>query len=365
MAEIEDQIRAWADAAAPPVGGDPLVIEDLPIGGGGEHRARWLAAAAVVAVLMAGAAVVWAVVGAGDGEAVRSGSIPPPTTASSTAPDGGPTAPAVRYRLLHDERNSPSPAYTLVSAATEDQLQRLWDTVPDAGAVPTVDFDREVVVAMTLPGSCPRRLTGMERAAFQLVAPRFGEPTRSCPADGPQRTIVAIDRASAGDRFWFRLSAADLGLGTVAPDASILVDRARPQQVLVDVALDRSTVPVGGEVIGTVTVSNASGQPIPVGFCGREFGISLANGRARQSYASTMCLQQEDVPTGTSTYPVSVPTSYLGCVTSQPGLGVLPCRPDGTPPDLPAGEYQITIHQPSGLDAAPPDPPATVTLTAR
>ena len=348
MAEIEDQIRAWADAAAPAEGA--LAPSATRPWFRRRHRAV-LAAAVVVAV----AAGVWAV-SSGDGgpDHVRTAG----TTTESSRPASASTPTAVDYHELAEVGGNHQTALTVVSASTQAQLDGLWSSFDAGPKVPEVDLDHRVVVGVVLPPGCPRRLEGLRRTG-DVVVPQFGEPTPRCPAGIRPGWLLAIDRATAGERFWFEVPEGLLD-GSSGDDARhrILVDAARPAQVLVDVRPGRGVVAPGGQLTGVVTVSNATGSPIRASHCGAPFGISLHGERAEQAFAQPDCLQTVEVPPGTSTFQVSTEADTRAC-TTDPGAGPR-CDADGSPPDLPPGTYEVEVHQPGGLDGATPEPPATV-----
>lgn len=395
MDEIERQIGAWADAAAPEASTEGAVSADeavdrtgvaAPAGArsgsapGGSRRTRALLAAAAAVVLVAGI-VVAVVVATDDGgsDRVETGATTlVPDTSTTTVPGTG----EVRFEVLSRAKAVDDPVGTVRAAHTRSELTKL---LADAGLPATlgdgVDLDREVVVSLTIADdACPPTLERFDRAedlgdpdppanpAAQppTLLPRFVEPAGGCILPMVPRTfVVTLAWSTTGDRFRLHLPTAG------APDdvgATILLDRDRPDPVLVDLSLAAGSVSAGGKLGGTVSVSNNTGRPIPVTTCGPPFAVGLEGEGVRQELARPACAQSEAVPPGESTYPVTVTASHTTCTTmADPPPGSRACLPGGGLPPLPVGTYTTFLEPPGGFtrDAAPVTVEVTCPPTAR
>lgn len=407
-----DPVSADEAMALAGVGAAPAPVA---VGGGWRGRRTWLAAAAVLVALAVGGAVV-ALAGeggtgdepVGSGDLGGSPSTPDPTTAPAPEPTGPdveypPVDPAsigeVGYEVLHVGSAEPLPATPnrlpapqLRAASTPEQLEELWLTArhldPTRSSTPPqpdVDLDERVVVSIVVAAdsSCDRQLEGFALgtrpwgAAGELLVlrPKLELPESARCATPPVRSVlprqylVAIDWESVGNRFELQVDAGDLeAAADPAADrapirSSLVLDRGRPDPVLLDLHLLETTVPAGGELRGMVTASNASGEPVDIGFCGSPFAVGLSNDEVDQQVGFTDCLEEGQIVPGQSSFEVTVSGSYLGCSASlsQPPI-LQQCLPGGGLPPLPAGEYRTRVYPPTGLDDVVA-PTLTVTVT--
>lgn len=337
---------------------------------------RWViaAAAAVIALVLGVAGVRASLVD--DGHQVYAGE------PSTGGPHGSGSQPAgdVTFEVLHVGLAGEESVGTLRSASTSSQLGALWaDLValdgragPDAvGPVPDAAmFADRVVVSIVIPDdACPPTLSG-----FQRVATEAGEPGRLVPqfveADTPcdqplipKRFVVALQWASTGDRFVLVAGDGDRrGAEGASALSEIQLDRTRPDPVLVDVELDATTAIPDGELTATVVVSNNTGHPIAIGYCGNEFAVGLESDEVDQSLAFPACREEGAIVPGTSRFHVRILTTYGSCTAApDPTPPTVACLSGGGIPALPPGEYRTHLYPPDGIDADAP--PVTVTLT--
>jgi hypothetical protein len=211
MDDLKQQIKAWADASAPPAE-EPIDAADIiegryasPVVSLTEARTRrrgWLltAAAAVVVGVAAVGVAVWPDNGP---DRIRAGN-PDPTT---TVPDGTATTLAlpvvdVTFDLLGEGGNTSEPIGSLRSAQNADELAQLWSSSMRGLPLPEVDFTEQVVVSMTIGSdACPPTLSGFERTG-RTVEPRFLEPQGSCEEPlVPMTYVAALDWNTTGDDF--------------------------------------------------------------------------------------------------------------------------------------------------------------------
>ncbi|MCB0970071.1 MAG: hypothetical protein KDA97_00935 [Acidimicrobiales bacterium] len=365
MDDLERQIRAWADAAAPEGAGDPVTTAEVQaMGGTGPEavgparpgRGRWLAVAAIVIAVAAVGASALLVARQGD-------EAEPLDVGGSTSTTGAdPLAGPVRFEVLGVADGGRLPGRSRVAAArTPGELAELWaDLGLPRGRMPAVDPGMDVVVAMTFDDdACPPTLQAFERDGT-TVEPQFVEGSLACEQPLVQRTfVVALEWATVGDRFVLRLPA--------EPDRSeVRLDVARvPTEPEVEVTweLDETTVAAGEGLSGTVTVENRSGAPIEGTTCGPFFAIRLWGEGIVQDIARPACLSTFQIPEGTSSHEVIGLTTHVSCSEgADPSEGVVACAPGGALPDLPAGTYEALLDQATPWLVPPPDP-IEVTIT--
>ena len=420
MDDLERQLTAWTEATVAAADAAPVAVEEaigragtagapapIDAGGMGGRGRAWLAAAAVVLVVAALGAAVVARTGGNESERLRSGepevatTSPSPTTSALTDPDGGPddrfepVGPASDAgELLHVGHMGPPLQFTdwvdgavvLRAASTPSQLEDLWRDVrhldptrSSTPPLPDVDLDGKVVVSVAVVGdACPRSFdgfaveTGPDGAGGTLtrLQPKLvpSDCVGASPGDGLQY-VIAVDWAFVGDRFALFVDGSDLAADpTVEPDragttAVLSLDRSRPDPVVIDIELTDTTVAAGSTLPATVRVSNNSGEPVDITYCGAEFAIGLENDEARQELVFPMCAQGGQIPPGTTLYDVTITTTYGTCTTmADPPAGARPCLPDGSTPSLPPGEYDVRLYPPGSLADAEV-PPVTVTVT--
>lgn len=382
MDEIERQVRAWADAAAvaagegDPVGADevstaPAVLRPVPRGG----RRRLAAAAVVVAVGALAAGVL----------ALTSDDPAPIRTADSTTttePEGS-TGGDVSFEVLQVGGAAPAPGDdwdewvgslpVLQTASTAEQLEELWrgvryldPTRSSTPPVPEVDVGERVVVSIVIPGdACPPELQSFRRQALEdggpvRLVPQFVETASECEQPlVPTQYVVALDWSSTGDRFSVLVDGGNLSGDPDRPtgdarSAEVRLDRARPAQVPIDLELDATTVEAGSTLSGQVVVSNNTGAPIPITYCGAELALGLENDEVDPQMGFNACLQRGVLAPGVTAFDVEVSASYGSCVAVGPDdprpEGMAECLPGGAIPPLPPGEYRTRLYPPGGLE---------------
>jgi hypothetical protein len=365
--------------------------------------------------LAVGGAVVALAGGDGGDEPVGSGDVDgaPSSPDPTTAPPPGQADPNVEYppvdpasigevgfEVLHVGSAEPLtddpdqlPAPLLRAASTPERLEELWltarhldPTLSSTPPQPDVDLDEQVVVSIVAGvDPCPRSLEGFRiqtrpwGAGEELLVlqPELVEPAGAdCvpSVDGPtaHQYLVAVDWVSVGNRFELQVVAGNLAaVETGYPDrspvvSSLVLDRGRPDPVLIDLHVVETTVTAGGELNALVTVSNATGEPIDIGFCGWPFAVGLSNDEVDQQMGFDDCLQEGQIVPGLSSFEVTLRGSYLGCSGGSEPLpaGAVAClaEPNLGPPPLPAGEYRTRVYPPTGLDDVVA-PTLTVTVT--
>jgi hypothetical protein len=390
MDDLEQQLRAWTDASEAAAAADPVTAEQAmalaaagaapaPVAAGAGWRGRrtWLAAAVVLVALAVGGAVM-VIAGDGGDEPVQTGElggepdVDPEPQREPDPPIDGVLEPFDGFEVLHMGLAGDEPVGTIRAARTDEQLAELWDDLivleeptgeaSPVGPPPSIDHDEVAVVSLVLPDSgCAPYLEEIDLAGVGILVPDFRVPEGECGSpQPPKRYVVAIEWASVGADVRILLPA---GSFPGIEGSELRLRRDRPDPVLIDLELAGRTVVAGDEVPGTVIVSNATGEPIDIGFCGAEFAVGLANDEVEQALGFEDCLETGTIPPGTSTYGVVVRASYGSCVagTSEPPT-LVACLPEGGVPPLPAGEYRTRVYPPSGLDDFVA-PALTVTVT--
>ena len=108
------------------------------------------------------------------------------------------------------------------------------------------------------------------------------------------------------------------------------------------IELDAQTVTVGGTIDGRVVVANNTGENIELIGCGSIFQVALANEEYEQQPAWLACAEPFTIPTGESSYPVTVRAEHLGC------SGGPPPYPDDMPRATPVSSRLLRGPAPSG-----------------
>ncbi|HTO02005.1 MAG TPA: hypothetical protein VL068_15165 [Microthrixaceae bacterium] len=213
MAELEDQIRAWADAAA--VAGDSPVRPDEVMGSGGgdqkhqsgrpaARRRRMLAVAAAV-LIIAGAIGAFALSRSDSKQIITDGPKNPAATSSvETSPPSSesPQEFGVVFEVLGMGEAGIDTMGALRAEYTQEELTQAWAAAGLGGSPPEVDFAEKVVLSITIPDdACPPTLVEFSRSANGLE-PIFREPEGGCIEPLiPKTFVVALDWASTGDSF--------------------------------------------------------------------------------------------------------------------------------------------------------------------
>lgn len=167
-------------------------------------------------------------------------------------------------------------------------------------------------------------------------------PPSANPIEPAPTTLPPIPTKSAG----------------LVPAATSITDR---------VMLTRHTVRAGTTIAGTLIVTNASHSPINLTqTCKPDYAVVIRNRVIHQEPAfTTGCSSQPFLlHPGTTRFPISVITTYFGCL--QPGGSSATPMPKCTahgPPPLPVGIYSTLLYGSGGL-ALPEPAPVTVTLRA-
>jgi hypothetical protein len=144
---------------------------------------------------------------------------------------------------------------------------------------------------------------------------------------------------------------------STAPGSAAVVSSA---SVTASLTVPTTTVRAGASMSATITVENNSGRPIRVLGCGPVYGVLLVGRGHHPSASWPLCAQEITLPTGRSTYPVTVAATYHEC-SMNGGRGSQPCTQDGSMPALPAGSYQATTVSVSPYLPVPAPVPVTVT----
>jgi hypothetical protein len=384
MDDLEQQIKAWADASAPSTGEaiDPADVlagrAPAAVVAAPHRRGRWLAAAAAVLVIAA----------VGVGLAVQSD--PPERIRAEQAPTTGtPTPPSAGFvgDIAFDELATVSngaDAVGLLEAQTDEQLAGLWSAAGHPRAAPEVDFDRQVVVAITIADdACPPDLVAFRRDGA-TVAPEFAETQAECEQPLVLTTYVAaLDWSDTGDEFLLVVDGqrpendretlavtreVHQTAGTIPATTTATVlqtttttPASDPPPVLANLELEATTVASGATLKGSVVIVNDTGKPITASTCGPAFALRLGNDEYAQEVIGLGCAGSSTIPVGRSTHPVEVVAAYTTC--TQPGFEGTgpPCQADGTPPGLPAGRWVLSVVDDQRLVPAITPVPITIT----
>ena len=127
--------------------------------------------------------------------------------------------------------------------------------------------------------------------------------------------------------------------------------------VTTTLSLSSTTVKAGARLHGEVTVQNDSGHAIKVPGCGI-FQILLMSRTYQPSPRWLTCLASLTIPTGQSSYGVTILTTTLSCGGQAESNQTLSACPG---PALPAGAYKATTFVYS--NAVPPPAPVGVRIT--
>ncbi|MCB0972745.1 MAG: hypothetical protein KDA97_14665, partial [Acidimicrobiales bacterium] len=247
-------------------------------------------------------------------------------------------------------------------ARTSGEVAQMWADAGLDAPSPRIDPDEQVVIAMTIADdACPPTLEGFVRDGT-TIEPLFVDREEACEEPLLGHTyLVAIDWATVGDAFTFRLPAQPLA---DLPEVKREVERL-PAEPAVEVSweLDETTPAAGDPLSGTVTVENRSGAPIEGTTCGDFFAVRLRGPDAEQVVARLACAQRFVIPEGRSSYDLTGTTTHTSCTTmADPPPDALVCEPDGSIPALPDGTYEALLDQ-GGTALVPPPDPIEVTIT--
>jgi hypothetical protein len=139
---------------------------------------------------------------------------------------------------------------------------------------------------------------------------------------------------------------------STAPATTPTTARARAA-ISARVVLPHSLV-AGSSMSGRVVIDNRTGVALHATGCGSLFAVALGNDKVQQTISRLDCLQDFTIPTGTSSYPVTVYATYLFCSEGPPPTAEPACLPGSQMPPLPPGNYRATLDQQSTVVPAPP-----------
>ncbi len=212
MVDLADQIRAWGNAVAAR-GREPVRAEDILDRGPltlraassrsprlRRQRRRQLVVVAAAACVVV-AAIAIGIAGSGNDTPDRV------STGASTAATGedqqpGPRSGEVTFDRLGMHTAVAEKMGTLRSASTPEELADLWSDAGLAPRPPAIDFDKQVVVSITIPDdACPPTLEAFDRDGA-TITPRFVETAPVCNKPLiPKTYVAALDWASTGSSF--------------------------------------------------------------------------------------------------------------------------------------------------------------------
>ena len=108
------------------------------------------------------------------------------------------------------------------------------------------------------------------------------------------------------------------------------------------IELDAQTVTIGGTIDGRVVVANNTGENIDVTGCGSIFQVALANEEYEQLVSWNLCAEPISIPTGETSYPVTVRAEHLGCSGGPPPY---PADMPACDSPFPLGDYEARLYQ--------------------
>jgi len=149
----------------------------------------------------------------------------------------------------------------------------------------------------------------------------------------------------------------------LSADGRQLAELVHPT-VTARIELPSDTMVAGTDMKGHLVVDNETGHVIKAEGCGSLFAVALSNADYQPDIAWTTCLEELDVPTGESTYPVSVSASTNSCTNGPPSDGIPTCSPPNTPPPLAPGSYEARLYQSAHVVPDPPPIPIHVVATS-
>lgn len=338
MHDVADQIRAWADAAAPTDAAPRVRSDDVVSLAERSVRRRppRLIAAAAVVIFVAVLAALVVATNRDDPQSVTAGPTDDTTEANPVAFEVLSVADGSDLNDLGVLRSATSPV----------ELTGLWDVAGASGPVPSIDFGEQVVVSITIPdGACESTLDGFDRDGVDII-PRFVRPARGCgEAADPRTYVAALDRSTTGPEFRLVL-AGDTGFefGQTFLHVGGEVPGAAGASAAFHLSAD--TMAAGSTIAGTVQVYNNAEEAIERTTCGAYFVAVLEGDAATQLYSRPRCNEAFVIPPGSSSYPITAKATYLTCINGEASELVPACLPDGTMPPMPAGTYEVEVDQP-------------------
>ena len=356
-------------------------VDELAAKGRRRRRRRW---GTGLVGLVAAAAIAAPLELSSPGNPPRTvgvGSGPPGTT---TITNGLPVSPATGLTLVGTTVRYWGPITAPYS--TDDGLDL---AVPASGDTPRVPWQQAVPCIFTGARSCTGQTVPedvylavatdtasgqmgpgssivpvMDHTLVYVVSARSECPLSAGPTPVPRSSCLHLDLVNA-----------DTGKGLFAADSPSYLALPRPRisatsvppaaagKAVIGLSLDQTTAPARGEFLdATVTVNNDTGKPIalPSGPCVGWIQVGLANRSAPfdANWITPAC-QASYLPTGVSTYPVQIATTYQSCGGPSPKC-VGPQH--NQIPDLPAGTYSTAIQTTVTNELILPTP-TQVTLT--
>jgi len=247
-------------------------------------------------------------------------------------------------------RPAPSATSTttrVVPALTETEIMGKWRPASIAGydgplTVQYLSFDGR---GSWSGGDGCNELSGTYRLDENGV--RFGREVlstaRGCGAGTAIADFGPIERAARSDVHGDQLTFFD--------SAGQEIARFVRARVTARIVLPSTTMIAGSTMPAKVVVENNTGHEIHETKCGSFFQIGLQNGEIKFDGIWPQCAEPFTIPTGESTYAVTVSAAYQTCSASG-ALGTPPCLRTGMPP-LPPGQYKAALFQSSPVVTAP------------
>lgn len=171
-----------------------------------------------------------------------------------------------------------------LQAAIDDETYRqLWTSAGLDGDAPVVDFDRSVVVFLTMPDdACPPALGGFALdETTRVISPQFVESDLGCIAVGTTWTyVVSLDRALVGPLLTVRLpAAASPSHYAGQPSITLLTGATAPPGLVPPPCVESGGALVcinNPGTVGTVELRATYLQP------GSSLAVTLPDGRTEQ-----------------------------------------------------------------------------------
>ena len=376
---MDDWPRTQLQQLAPTVdeAASKRMFDERRAGLGEPERWRFLAAAAAIVIIGVGSLALIGLVDR-DGEPNVAQPDPSGSTAFAALDD-----PA--FEVIHRGGGRTS-ARTLSAAVTSDQLIGLLGD--NAGAASSVDFRRQIVVAIPVPRDvCNARLTGFD-ADGRTLTPNFEASSDGCPATTaplpePRFTetwFVAIDRAGLSPSFTLRLPPEPAtGDDEMLLDVQVPPADSVPEQPAFEV-LDVQDM---GDRTGTLR-SAVDGTQLEVlwsdaGLDGEVPDVDFRRHVVISAtiYGSGSCVDEFDgfdvsdqnvwtprfAPLDANQVCTddAVPRTYVVAVDREVATPEFTLRLLDSPLDEPRGERRLRVEVPPLSDQLPPPPPSSPT----
>jgi hypothetical protein len=359
MTDLEQQIKAWADATVDLAAEAPGVAAPPEPAVPSTRARRWARPLVVAAVAVALVGIGIVVVGRGDERRVRTGPAGPVTTTTQHGPRD---ARDIVAESLFAGGAGDAPIGTIGAAFTEAQFTELWGTLEPSpksrgfggpGPAPDLDFGHTVVLSIVVGGDgCPTEFAGFRNTSgHRIIEPVFDRPDPVGPCDReviPIRYLIAIDWDTTYPTIVVQVPTAETGVVE-----QLQLRRSQPDPVVVELETDIGQVHAGDQFDVNVAIQNATGAPIDTVGCGRPFALGLRRGGELYAAGQGWCRQEFAIPTGSSVYRVTLMAGRNGCTTDPTAVVPERCLDDGSPADLEPGIYEMVLLTPEGFDALP------------